>query len=68
YILDTIMKNFNEGSSILLSTHLIADVERVLDEVIFMEDGRIHLTANADELRNKRGKSINEIFREEFKC
>ncbi len=68
YIMDTILTNFNDGASILISTHLIADVERILDEVIFMDEGTIHLTASADDLRNQYGKSINEIFREVFKC
>lgn len=68
YIMDTILTNFNDGASILISTHLISDVERILDEVIFVEDGMIHLTGSADELRNQRGKSIDEIFREEFRC
>ena len=68
YIMDTILTNFNDGASILISTHLILDVERILDEVIFVDDGMIHLTGSADELRNQRGKSIDEIFREEFRC
>ena len=68
YIMDTILTNFNDGASILISTHLISDVERILDEVIFVDDGMIHLTGSADELRNQRGKSIDEIFREEFRC
>ena len=68
YIMDTILTNFNNGASILISTHLIADVERILDEVIFMDEGMIHLTGSADDLRNQYGKSINEIFREVFKC
>lgn len=68
YIMDTILTNFNNGASILISTHLIADVERILDEVIFMDEGMIRLTGSADDLRNQYGKSINEIFREVFKC
>ena len=68
YIMDTILTNFNDGASILISTHLISDVERILDEVIFVDDGMIHLTGSADDLRNQRGKSIDEIFREEFRC
>lgn len=68
YILNTILTNFENGASIIISTHLISDIERILDEVIFMNDGKIVLTENADALRKKRGKSIDEIFREEFKC
>ena len=68
YILDTILNNFNEGASILMSTHMISDIERVLDEVIFIDDGKITRYDQADKLREKYGKSIDEIFREEFKC
>ena len=68
YILDTILSNFNEGASVIISTHLIADIERILDEVIFIDNGKIILTSSADELRNKEGKSIDEVFREVFKC
>ena len=68
YILDTILSNFKEGSSVIISTHLIADIERILDEVIFIDNGKIVLTSSADELRNKENKSIDEIFREVFKC
>ena len=68
YILDTILTNFNEGASVIISTHLIADVERILDEVIFIDKGEIKLVANADELRTKENSSIDEIFRRMFKC
>ena len=68
YILDTILSNFKEGASVIISTHLIADIERILDDVIFIDDGKIVLTSPADELRNKENKSIDEIFREVFKC
>ena len=68
YILDTILNNFNEGATILMSTHLISDIERVLDEVIFIDDGKIIRHEDADKLRDESGKSIDEIFREEFKC
>ncbi len=68
YILDTILSNFNEGASVIISTHLIADIERILDEVIFIDDGEIILTSSADELRNKEKASIDEIFRRYFKC
>lgn len=68
YILNTILNNFDEGSTILMSTHLISDIERVLDEVIFIDDGKITRYEDADKLRNESGKSIDEVFREEFKC
>lgn len=68
YILDTILSNFNENASVIISTHLIADIERILDEVIFIDKGEIVLSKSADELRMKKKKSIDEIFREMFKC
>ncbi len=68
YILDTILSNFNEGASVIISTHLIADIERILDEVIFVNEGEIILTSSADELRNKEKASIDEVFRRYFKC
>lgn len=68
YILDTILKNFNEGASVIISTHLISDIERILDEVIFIDDGKIILHSGTDELREKENASIDEIFRRMFKC
>lgn len=68
YILDTIISNFKEGASIIISTHLIADIERILDDVIFLNNGEITLYDSADELRQKHDKSIDAIFREVFKC
>ena len=68
YIIDTILTNFNEGASIIISTHLISDIERILDEVIFIDKGEIKLISDADELRNKENASIDEIFRRMFKC
>ena len=68
YILDTILSNFKEGASVIISTHLIADIERILDEVIFINEGEIVLTSSADELRNRENASIDEIFRRSFKC
>ncbi len=68
YILDTILSNFNEGASVIISTHLISDIERILDEVIFIDKGEIILTSETDELRNKENGSIDEIFRRMFKC
>ena len=68
YILDTILSNFKEGASVIISTHLIADIERILDEVIFVDKGKIILTESADELRMKENSSIDDVFRRMFKC
>ena len=68
YILDTILSNFNENASVIISTHLISDIERILDEVIFIDKGKVILHDDADKLRNKEKSSIDEIFRRMFKC
>lgn len=68
YILDTILTNFNDDATVIISTHLISDIERILDEVIFIDDGEIILTSATDELRQKENASIDEIFRRMFKC
>ncbi len=68
YILDTILSNFREGASVIISTHIISDIERILDDVIFIDKGKIVLTSSADELRKKEHASIDEIFRRNFKC
>ena len=68
YILDTILNNFSDGASVIISTHLISDIERILDEVIFIDKGKIILQSDCDELRNKENGSIDEIFRRMFKC
>ncbi len=68
YILDTILNNFKEGASLLISTHLISDIERILDDVIFIDKGKVIISKSADELRNKENASIDEIFRRYFKC
>ena len=68
YILDTILKNYNEDGTIILSTHLIQDVEKIFDSVIFLKEGRIELYGNVDDIRAEKGKSIDELFREVFKC
>lgn len=68
YILDTILSNFKEGASVIISTHLISDIERILDEVIFIDKGKLILMSDADELRKKEKGSIDEIFRRMFKC
>ena len=66
YILQTILKNFDENATLLISTHMIADIEKILDEVIFIDNGEIILQGNADELRKKEKCSIDEIFRRKF--
>ena len=68
YILDTILSNFNENASVIISTHLISDIEKILDEVIFIDKGQIVLQSDTDKLRNKENASIDEIFRRMFKC
>ena len=68
YILDTILRNFHDGASVLISTHLISDIEKILDEVIFIDKGKIILTDSAITLREKENASIDEIFRRTFKC
>lgn len=67
FILHTILTNYNETGSVLISTHLISDVEQVLDEVIFLKEGKVILHENADDLREKEGRSVDEIFREKFR-
>lgn len=68
YILQTIVSNYNEKGSILISTHLIADIEPVLDDVIFIKQGSVVLTGAVDEIREKHEKSVDALFREVFKC
>ena len=68
YILDTILSNFKEGSSVLISTHLISDIEKILDDVIFIDKGEIILTSTADDLRTINNESVDETFRRMFKC
>ena len=67
-ILDTILNNYAEDALVLLSTHLIADIEKIFNEVIFIKNGEIILHENSEDLRMKRQASINDIFKEEFKC
>lgn len=67
-ILDTILNNYAEDALVLLSTHLIADIEKIFDEVIFIKNGEIILHENSEDLKMKRQASINDIFKEEFKC
>lgn len=68
YILDAIIKNYNPEGTVLISTHLIEDVEKVFDTVIFIKQGKITLYEEVDEIREKYNKSIDELFREEFRC
>jgi ABC-2 type transport system ATP-binding protein len=68
FILQTILTNYNENGSVLISTHLITDVEKVLDEVIFLQRGRVVLHQAADDIREQRGMSIDELFREMFRA
>lgn len=67
YILQTILSNFDENSSLLITTHLISDIENILDEVVILDKGKIVLNGNADKLRDVYGKSINSLFREVIK-
>ncbi len=68
YIISTILTNYNHDASVLISTHLITDIEQVLDEVIFLDRSRIVLQETVDNLRDQHGKSIDAMFREVFRC
>ena len=68
YILNTIITNYNENATIIISTHLISDIERVLDDVVFISYGNIFLTKSVDEIRENEGKSVDALFREVFRC
>ena len=68
YILDTIIRNYNENATILLSTHLIHDIEKVLDHVIFINAGRVVLSSPVETIRDEQGKSVDTLFREVFRC
>ena len=68
YILSTIIGNYDPEATVVISTHLIADVEKVLDEVIFVDRGRIVLRSSVDAIREERGMSVDALFREVFKC
>ncbi len=68
YILDTIINNYDENATILISTHLISDVENILDEVIFLKDGQISLQTAVDDIRVNQAKSVDALFREVFRC
>lgn len=68
YILNTIVGNYCENSTVIISTHLISDVENILDEAIFLQEGQIRLHQSVDEIREKENKSVDALFREVFKC
>lgn len=68
YILKTIITNYNENATIILSTHLITDIENILDEVIFMKNGSLLLHASVEAIREKMGKSVDAYFREVYAC
>lgn len=68
YILNTIINNYKEDASVLISTHLISDVESILDHVIFIKNGELTLSSSVDDIRAKEGMSVDALFREVFKC
>lgn len=68
YILQTILTNYNENATILISTHLITDIENILDRVLFLKQGQVVLNAAVDEIRMNQGKSVDALFREVFRC
>lgn len=68
YILTTILNNYDENATILLSTHLISDIENILDDVIFLKEGRVVMQSTVDEIRTQRGESVDSLFREVFRC
>lgn len=68
YILKTILSNYNEKGTVLISTHLISEIENILDYVVFINQGQVVLTSTVDEIRSEKGKSVDALFREVFKC
>jgi len=68
YILDTVITNYNANASIIISTHLISDIEKILDDILFIQNGKLILNQSTDVIREKYGQSIDKYFREEFKC
>ncbi|MDR1400256.1 MAG: ABC transporter ATP-binding protein [Treponema sp.] len=68
YIISTILNNYSQDAALLISTHLIQDVERILDDIIFLKDGKVILSGAADDIRSQKGMSIDMLFREVFKC
>ncbi len=67
YILGTIINNYGEDATVMISTHLISDIERILDEVVFIQNGKIFRHQNVDEIKEQEGKSIDEVFRDSFR-
>ena len=67
YVISTIINNYNPDATVLISTHLISDIEQVLDEVVFIQNGKILLQKTVDDIREENGKSVDELFREVFK-
>lgn len=68
YILNTIITNYNPESTVIISTHLISDIEKVLDDVVMIKDGELVMHKKVDDIREEYGKSVDEVFREVFKC
>ena len=68
FILNTIIRNYNEDATVLISTHLIYDIEKILDDVIFLNYGRVYRVQSVDDIRGQEGKSVDELFREVFRC
>jgi len=68
FILNTIIRNYNEDGTVLISTHLISDIEKVLDDVVFLDRGRVVRVQGVDSIREEEGKSVDELFREVFRC
>jgi len=67
YVIRTIINNYNPEATVLISTHLISDIEQILDEVIFLKDGKVVLQKTVDEIRQEHQKSVDELFREVFR-
>lgn len=68
YILHTILTNYSDGASLLISTHLVSDVEKILDDVIMLKEGKVHLHMSAEAMRSNYNMSLDEMFKEEFRC
>src|SRR5699024_7782582 len=68
YILSTIIQNYDENATIIMSTHLISDVENILDDVVFIQNGHIRMVDSVENIRFNQGKSVDALFREVFKC
>lgn len=68
YILKTLLSNYNENATVIISTHLISDIENILDYVVFINQGQVVMTSSVDDIRDEKGKSVDGLFREVFKC